>query len=59
MDLACSHGSQYDVISALEVLPNNGVTKIFIVCLHYEMSFFDIVYRFTNTIATKNPFELP
>ena len=34
MDLACCHGERYDVIiSALKVLPNNRVAKIFIVCL--------------------------
>ena len=59
MDLACCHGNQYDVISALTVLPNNGVAKIFIVCLHYEISFFGIFHRFTNIIATENPFEPP
>ena len=53
MDLACCHGSRYDVISALKVLPNNRVAKIFIVCLHYEISFFGIFHRFTNTIAIK------
>ena len=53
MDLACCHGNRYDVISALKVLPNNRVAKIFIVCLHYEISFFGIFHRFTNTIATK------
>ena len=29
------------------------VAKILIVCLHYELSFFGIFHRFTNTIATK------
>ena len=53
MDLACCHGSRHDVISALKVLPNNRVAKIFIVCLHYEISFFGIFHRFTNTIAIK------
>ena len=52
-DLACRRGNQYDVIKALKVLPNNRVTKIYIVCLHYEISFFAIFHRFTNTIATK------
>ena len=46
-----------DVISALKVLPNNRVAKIFIVCLHYEISFFGIFHRFTTTIATKKPFQ--
>ena len=32
---------------------------LFIVCVHYEISFFGMVHRFTNTIATKNPFEPP
>ena len=59
MDLASYHGNVYDVISALKVLPNNRVAKIFIVCLHYEISFFGIFHCFTNTIATKNPFEPP
>ena len=44
-------------MSALKVLPNNRVAKIFIVCLHYEISFFGIFHRFTNTIATKKPFR--
>ena len=57
MDLACFHGNRYDVISALKVLPNNRVAKIFIVCLHYEISFFGIFHRFTNTIATEKPFR--
>ena len=35
------------------LLPNNRVAKIFLVCLHYEISFFGIFHRFTNTIATK------
>ena len=59
MDLACNHGNLYDVRCALKVLPNNGVAKIFIVCLHYEIPFFGIFHRFTNTVATKNPFEPP
>ena len=59
MDLVCCHGNRHDVISALKVLPNNRVAKIFIVCLNYEISFFGILHRFTNTIATKNPFEPP
>jgi len=41
------------VVSALKVLPNNKVAKIFIVCLHYEISFFGNFHRFTNTIGTK------
>ena len=49
----CCRGNRYDVISALKVLPNNRVAKIFIVCLHYELSFFGIFHRFTKTIATK------
>ena len=49
----CCRGNRYDVITALKVLPNNRVAKIFIVCLHYEISFFGIFHRFTNTIATK------
>ena len=53
IDLACCRGNRYDVISALKVLPNNRVAKIFIVCLHYEISFFGICHRFTNTIAIK------
>ena len=62
MDLACCHGNRYDVIKALKVLPNNRVAKIFIVCLHYEIytpiyTMKCIFHRFTNTIATKNPFE--
>ena len=57
MDLACCRGNRYDVISALKVLPNDRVAKIFIVCLHYEISFFGIFHRFTNTIATKKPFR--
>ena len=56
MDLACCHGNRYDVISALKVLTNNRVAKIFIVCLHNEISFFGIYHRFTNTIATQKPF---
>ena len=59
MDLACCHGNLYDVISAFKVLPNNRVAKIFIVCLHCEISFFGIFHRFTNTKATKNPFAPP
>ena len=59
MELVCCHGNRYDVISALKVLPNKRVAKIFVVCLHYEISFFGIDHRFTNTIATKNPFEAP
>ena len=59
MDLACYHGNRYDVISTLKVLPNNRVAKIFIVFLHFEISFFGIFHRFTKTIATKNPFEPP
>ena len=59
MDLACCHGNRYDVISALKVLPKNRVAKIFIVCLHHEISLFGIFHRFTNTIATKNAFEPP
>ena len=61
MDLVCYHGNRYDVISALKVLPNNRVANIFIVCLHYEISFFGIFHHFTNIIiiATKNPFEPP
>ena len=54
VDLACCHGNRYAVISTLKVLPNNRVAKI-----HYEISFFGIFHRFTNTIATKNPFEPP
>ena len=50
--LSC-RGNRYEVISALKVLPNNRVANIFIVCLHYEISFFGIFHRFTNTIATK------
>ena len=57
MDLTCCHGDRYDVISALKVLPNNRVAKIFIVCLHYEISFFGIFHRFTNTISTEKPFR--
>ena len=57
MDLACCHGNRYDVISALKVLPNNRVVKIFIVFLHYEISFFGIFHRFTNTIALEKPFR--
>ena len=58
MDLACCHGNRYDVISALKVLTNNRVAKIFIVWLHNEISFFGIFHRFTNTIATKKkPFR--
>ena len=59
MDLACCRGNRYDVMSALKVLPNNRVAKIFIVYPHYELSFFGIFRRFTNTIATTNPFEPP
>ena len=59
MDPTCCHGNRYDVASALKVLPNNRVAKIFIVCLHYEISFFGIFHRFTNTIATKSFFEPP
>ena len=59
MDLESCHGDRYAVISALKVLSNNRVAKIFIVCLHYEISFFGIFHRFTNTTATKNPFEPP
>ena len=59
MDLACCHGNRRDVVSTLKVLLNNRVEKIFIVCLHDEISFFGIFHRFTNTIATKNPFEPP
>ena len=59
MELACCHGKRYDVINALKVLPNIRVAKIFIVCLHYEISFFGIFHRLTHTIATKNPFESP
>ena len=59
MDLACCHGNRYDIISALKVLPKNRVAKIFIFFLHYEISFFGIFNRFTNTTATKNPFEPP
>ena len=51
--MACCRGNRYDVTSALKVLPNNRVAKIFIVCLHYEISFFGIFHRFTNTMATK------
>ena len=57
MDLTCCHGNRYDVISALKVLTNNRVAKIFIVCLHNEISFFGIFHRFTNTIARKKPFR--
>ena len=57
MDLACCHGKRYDVISALKVLTNTRVAKIFIVCLHNEISFFGIFHRFTNTIATTKPFR--
>ena len=57
MDLACCHGNRYDVISALKVLPNNRVANIFIVFLHYEIFFFGIFHRFTNTIATEKPFR--
>ena len=57
MDLACCHGNRYDVISALKVLPNNRVAKIFIVYLHNKISFFGIFHRFTNTIGTKKPFR--
>ena len=53
VDLACCRGNRYDVISALKVVHNNRVAKIFIGCLHYETSFFGIFHRFTNTIATK------
>ena len=49
VDLACCHGNRYDVISSLKVLPNNRVTKLFIVCLHYEIFFFGILRCFTNT----------
>ena len=55
MGLACCHGNRYDVISALKVLTNNRVAKIFIVCLLNEISFFGVFHRFTNTIATKKP----
>ena len=41
----------------LKVLPNNRVAKIFIVCLHYEISFFGIFHRFTHTIAIKKTFS--
>ena len=57
MDLACCHGNRYDVIRALRVLTNNRVAKIFIVCLHNEISFFGIFHRFTNTLATKKTFR--
>ena len=57
MDLACCHGNRYDVVIALKVLLNNRVAKIFIVFLHYEISFFGIFHRFTNTIATEKPFR--
>ena len=53
MDLVFCCGNRYDVISAFKVLPNNRVAKIFIVCLHYELSFFGIFHRFTKAIATK------
>ena len=43
----------------VKLLPNNRVAKILIVCLHYEISFFGIFHRFTNTIATKNPLKPP
>ena len=46
-------GNRYYVISTFKVLPINRVAKIFIVCLHYELSFFGIFHRFTNTKATK------
>ena len=49
----CCRGNRHDVISAFKVLPNNRVAKIFIVCLHYELSFSGIFHRFTKTIATK------
>ena len=51
--LACCHGNRYDVISALKVLPNSRVAKIFIVCLQYGISFFGIFHCFTNTIGTE------
>ena len=56
MDLACCHGNRYDVISAFKLLPNNRVAKIFLVCLHYEISFFGIFHRFTN-YSNKKPFR--
>ena len=59
MDLACCHGNRYDVVSALKVLPNNRGEKIFIVCLHHEISVFGIFHRFSNNIAMRNPFEPP
>ena len=55
--LACCRGNRYDVLRALKVLPNNRVAKLFIVCPHFEISFFGIFHRFTNTIATKKPFR--
>ena len=56
MNLACFHGNQFEVISALKVLPNNRVD---IYSLPTLISFFGIFHRFTNTIETKNPFEPP
>ena len=59
MDLVCCHGNRYDVIRVRKVLPNNRVAKIFIVCLHYETSFFGTFHRFTKTKATEKAFEPP
>ena len=42
--------------STWEFASHNRVAKIFIVCLHYEISLFGIFHRFTNTIATKKTF---
>ena len=42
MDLACCHGNRYDLISALRVLPNNRVLKIFIVNA-YSMKYPSVV----------------
>ena len=56
MALACCHGNRYDDISALKVLPNNRVAKIFMVCLHYEISFFGCLSSFQEDYSNEKPF---
>ena len=54
MELTCCHGNHNDIITNLEVLPNNRVTKMLIVYPHDQISFFITFYDFIYSTAMKN-----
>ena len=50
MDPTHCHSNHYNVRTSFKVLPNDRVTKLFIVCPHGEIHFFVTFCNFTNTI---------